>query len=107
MAEAWTAQGIKEAVYLTRFGVDYAAQQTGRSESAIEQLPKAAGAPRKPLRKPRQMYADDIAHMMELRMMGFGFKAIAKCFNITAKGVESALKKAKKQGFDAYPKRSL
>ena len=107
MAEAWTNKGIEEAVDLVRFGVDYAAQQTGRSEDSIKFMLRGQGLPKKVFKKRRQMYADDIAHMMELRMLGFGFKTIARCFNTTAKCIESALTKARKHGFDAYPKRSL
>ena len=53
----------------------------------------------------RQFYAEDVAHMFELRHMGFGPAEIAKCFQSEARTITSTMSRAKKYGFDRYPKR--
>lgn len=88
-----------------RFGIEYAAEQTGRTISALTQLGVANSKEPKPLKKKRLVFADNIANMMELQSQGMSLKTIGAHYNMTASKIKSHLCKARRCGFDAYPKR--
>lgn len=53
-----------------------------------------------------KLYAEDIANLMELRHQGYAWKSIGKCYpEFKVQSLMRAVSLAKREGFDAYPKR--
>ncbi|QDP55716.1 MAG: hypothetical protein Tp138OMZ00d2C19078241_48 [Prokaryotic dsDNA virus sp.] len=57
--------------------------------------------------KKRTIFAEDIAQMMELQSLGLCSSEIGCYVGVHKMGVRSALSKARRGGFDAYPLRGV
>lgn len=53
----------------------------------------------------RIFFADSVANIFELMTMGFSAEDIAKCFRVPVRTIQVTIKRAEREGFDAYPTR--
>jgi hypothetical protein len=106
----WTGVEIKELKRLyQKFDITGCAYILNRTYDSVrlKAIELKLVSPFNPLGrgKVRQFYAEDVANMFELRCMGFGPTEIAKCFQSKVRTITVTMSKAKKLGFDRFPKR--
>ena len=104
----WTMAEMKEAERLyIKFDIEYCCEVIGRSKDAIERILCNMGVKSGRPNKQRLIFAEDVANMIELKSEGNSLADIAKCFNTNASSIGVHISKAKKHGFDKYPKRPI
>ena len=102
----WTGPEEKKLARLhEKFSIKYCAEVLNRSVISIKNKADRLGLKPKARGTQQIFFAEDIAHMLELADLGFSHSQIGMCFNTSRWGVNSALSKARKYGFDKYPKR--
>jgi len=106
----WTTKELAELKRLAlRFKMTDLCNLLGRSYGSIKHGLSIIGF-KSPFNKTgnrRIFYAENVACIFELKEQGFSFKEISKCFNVEADTIKNTYNRAKRCGFDAYPKRSL
>jgi hypothetical protein len=103
----WTT---KEELYLTelyqRFSIKACAYILKRTESSVDsRVFKLGLTTERKLGNDSKTYAEDVANIFELITMGFTHKEISKCFKCMPTTVTKIVERAKREGFDSYPKR--
>jgi hypothetical protein len=113
MAIQWTGPMIKKCAHIySKEGMKVCMKATGLTSSSIRHKMLEVGAvnpikrgstviPRK-----RNMYAEDVALIFELKESGLNSKVIAEYFDTTSVNIRTIIKRAVKSGFDAYPLRN-
>lgn len=79
----------------------FAAEFSGLSVKQVYELRRRLGIQK----KARKYFAEDIANMLEMHSGGKRWKEIAKHYGTNEKCLESVILRARKLGFEAYPKR--
>ncbi len=103
---AWTGPEEKKLIRIQGlFSLIYCAEILNRSINSIERKVEKLGVGRKPHGQEQAFFAEDIANMLELVELGFTHSQIAMCFNSTRRSINSTLSRARKFGFEKYPKR--
>lgn len=111
MTRPWTMPELKRlATLYQKFKIEGCAMILDRTYDSvrIKAIEMKLKSPFNPLGRGalRQYYAEDLANMFELKAGGFSNSEIAKCFNTDPRAITLTMSKARKHGFDRYPKRS-
>lgn len=93
---------------IVRFNVESCAMILERSTPCIISMMVRMGlkSPHN-VGKKRVLFADSIATIFELVDMGFDHVQISQCFRVSVNTIQVSIKKAEREGFDAFPKRTL
>ena len=106
--KAWTGPEEKQLINLhCKFSLKDCAEILNRSIYSIQKKVDRLFLTRNPHGQAQIYFAEDIAHILELAGIGFTHGQIAMCFNTTRKSIGSTISKARKYGFDKYPKRPV
>lgn len=81
----------------------YASEFSGLSITQTYELRRRLGIQS----KRRKYYAEDIARIFEAKSQGLMWCEIAKELSTTTRNLESVVARARRFGFDAFPKRSM
>ena len=107
---SWTGPEQKRLVELyQRFNMEGCAMILERSVKSIDGMISELKlkSPNSHKGNTRVFYAEDVAHIFEFKLLGFSNEDIAKCYNKTAFTIRKTIEKAKREGIDRYPKRTL
>lgn len=84
---------------------DELSEKLNRTPRAIEQRASDCNLKLKSIPTKRRYFAEDVADMMELSDMNVGRVEIARKYRTSSSAISMLLMRAKKHGFDRYPKR--
>lgn len=85
------------------------AKRLGRTVRSVinKALEQGLSSPFNRAGRKRRFYAEDVAKMFELKNTGLDNHEIGLFFNVSRGIISTTISKAKKQGFDRFPKREL
>ena len=109
MIKEWTTTELKAVInaYM-QDGISAAVEVSGRSKLAtLRQLARQGVKNGRKKGPERKYYAEDIAAIMEFNNMGLSLEALAVGYRTTARKLSYVLCRARKYGFERYPKREV
>lgn len=108
MSRAWTGpEGETLRRIYQKFDVPGCALILDRSHISVQDkvTELKLKSPRVTFGNSRIFYAEDIANIFELMAGGFNPRQISKCFRVPSRTIQTVVARAKREGFDAYPRR--
>lgn len=106
----WSRDEVKElaAMYSVLSPSDCAKKLDRTVRSVIgKAFEQGLSSPFNRVGEKRRFYAEDVAKMFELKSAGMNRNDIGQIFNASGGIISTTISKAKKQGFDRFPKREL
>lgn len=103
MSSQWTTKEV--AILRTGMSINELSKVLGRSKQAVRNAANRHGV-RFASSTGSKVSAEEIAQMMMLRESGWKWKQIALVKGKTSKACRLLVERAKKSGFDKYPKRA-
>ena len=104
--KAWTTKDVKLLKELAGdLHVDCISQVLGRTPRAIAFVASREGIKTLRHRQKKRYYAEDVADIMEKLASNKTSLEVAKEDGTSSMSINSLVARAKKQGFDGYPKR--
>lgn len=104
MRTPWTTREV--AILSSGLSIRALSKLLGRSEQAIRNAAQRHGA-QFARSTNTKVSAEDVAQIMMLRDSGWTWRQIASAKSMTAEACKAVTKRAKKYGFDKYPKRVI
>lgn len=110
--KAWSSPEQKRLAELyERFDMEGCAMILNRPAASVKYMVGQMGlkSPRnnRGMGNARVFFADSVANIFEFMTMGFGAEDIAKCFRVPVRTIQVIVKRAEREGFDAYPTRCI
>ena len=110
MLKPWTGPEQKRLVELyKRFSIEGCAMVMDRSYASVKGMIQSMGlkSVHNTSGNTRVFFADSVAAIFELMGMGFSHLQISQCFRVSTTTIRTTIERAEREGFDAYPKRTL